>query len=478
MVRGARTAAAVALAAATLVGYGVADVADVVPGPLTDAPRPTAPPFPPAAGARAPGVPATAVLEPVTTAAPAARALARRLDPLVADPDLGGRVGVHVVAGVTGDVLYRRGTQAAQEPASTAKLLTAAAALSVLGPEGRLATRVVRGACDGEVVLVAGGDVLLTGGAATTAADPDGERAGLGDLAAATAAALATPVDEAEQDDAGAAGPVRVRLDDGLFARQGLAPGVTPSEVAAGFTAPLAPLAVDAGRTGSGRFAPRSGDPALAAATRFAALLADRGVDVAGRVTRAAPPPGAPVLAEVRSAPAAAVVAHMLRTSDNLVADSLAHVVARRTGEPATFAGSGRAVLAAVRALGVDTGGAVLADGSGLADGSSVRASTLTDVLVLAGTRPDLRGLLTGLPVGGLTGTLADRFTGPAAAGAGVVRAKTGTLTGTTSLAGTLVTADGDYLAFAVLADAVPVTVAARQAADEVAAALARCGCR
>lgn len=474
MARAARAVAAALLAAAGLVAYGAADVADVLPGPLTDEPRAAGPTLPPAAGARVVPGPAPAVLAPATAAALEPRALAGVLDPLVAVPALGERVGVRVVDGLTGDVVYRHAAPAPQEPASTAKLLTAAAALSVLGPGGRLPTRVVRGD-RGEVVLVAGGDVLLTGGAATTATDPGGERAGLRELAAATARALADPGDAAA---AVPAAPVRVRLDDGLFAREGLAPGVTPGEVAAGFTAPLAPLAVDAGRTGTGRFAARSGDPALAAATRFAALLAEQGVAVDGGVTRSGTPPGAPVLAEVRSAPVAAVVAYMLRTSDNLVADALAHVVARRTGEAVTFAGSGRAVLASVETLGADTADAVLADGSGLGDGSAVRTSTLTDVLVLAGTRPDLAPLLTGLPVGGLSGTLADRFAGPAAGGAGLVRAKTGTLTGTTGLAGTVVTADGGYLAFAVLADAVPSTVAARQASDEIAAALAGCGCR
>ena len=80
--------------------------------------------------------------------------------------------------------------------------------------------------------------------------------------------------------------------------------------------------------------------------------------------------------------------------------------------------------------------------------------------------------------VAGYAGTLAER----AADGAGVpaaVRAKTGTLGGVNDLAGTVLTADGRLLAFAVLADGTTGGLRASEAAlDQVAAALAGCGCR
>jgi len=82
-----------------------------------------------------------------------------------------------------------------------------------------------------------------------------------------------------------------------------------------------------------------------------------------------------------------------------------------------------------------------------------------------------------GLPIGGLRGTLSDRFGSSAASG--LVRAKTGSLSGVTSLAGTLVDADGRQLLFVVLADQTPAggQYAPRVAIDAFVQRLVGCGC-
>ena len=87
--------------------------------------------------------------------------------------------------------------------------------------------------------------------------------------------------------------------------------------------------------------------------------------------------------------------------------------------------------------------------------------------------------MFSGLPVAGWSGTLHTRFTAPAVSQSarGVVRAKTGSLSGVNTLAGVLLTKDGRLLAFAIMAVGAGNAYAARGALDRVAARLVSCGC-
>ena len=133
--------------------------------------------------------------------------------------------------------------------------------------------------------------------------------------------------------------------------------------------------------------------------------------------------------------------------------------------------------------LGVPADAVRLVDGSGLSRDDALAPGALTRLLAGVTTAEPgaLSPLLTGLPVGGFSGTLSDRYRGgPQAAGAGVVRAKTGTLRGVSALSGVVRTAEGRLLAFALTADAVPqgATRGAEAALDRLAASFAACGCR
>ena len=92
---------------------------------------------------------------------------------------------------------------------------------------------------------------------------------------------------------------------------------------------------------------------------------------------------------------------------------------------------------------------------------------------------PGLRAVIRGPPVAGFLGLLQDRFDVAPAAARGRVRAKTGTLTGVSGLAGIATDLDGNRMAFVVIADriAVPRTLAARHALDLIAGALGACRC-
>ncbi|HYJ74249.1 MAG TPA: D-alanyl-D-alanine carboxypeptidase/D-alanyl-D-alanine-endopeptidase, partial [Kineosporiaceae bacterium] len=414
-----------------------------VPRPSASAPAVPGATAPAAPGATVPAAPAE-VLPGLDLSAPqpSPAALQRVLGPLLRTRGLGSSVSAEVVDLASGASLLSVAPDRPAVPASSAKLLTGAAALSLLGPSARLATTVVDGGKD-EVVLVGGGDVTLAAGHGVPGG-PVG-RAGIADLADGTADALRRQ----------GRGSVAVRLDDTLFKGPTTSPAWSAGDVRGGFIAPVTALAVNSGSATPavplvpGEAAERVADPSMAAARLFARALEKDGITVTGSVVRARAPDSATELARVDSAPVADLVEHALTDSDNTVAEALARMVAVKAGRQATFADAGVAVLDRVDLLGVPTAGARLSGGSGLGSGNEVSARALATLLVLAASpqHPELRALLSGLPVAGASGTLAERFaTDRERSGLGVVRAKTGTLTGASSLSGTVVDADGRQL--------------------------------
>ncbi|MGW0766359.1 D-alanyl-D-alanine carboxypeptidase/D-alanyl-D-alanine endopeptidase [Streptomyces sp. NPDC002676] len=418
------------------------------------------------AGAPRPAPSAEAVLAglggatgPVTTkeAPPGEKALSDVLKPFLGAPALGAGHAAAVVDVATGKRLYGTGAEKALTPASTTKIATAVAALSALGPDHRFTTRAVLEPDTRELVLVGGGDPTLT------ARPKAGSWASLRTLADQTAKAL----------QGRGIRKITLSYDTTLYSGPALhRMGVDPN------IALVSALTADEGRTDGSTEGPavRVADPAADAARKFAGFLKDDGI------TTTSPGPSkattrAQSLAAVSSPPLSAVVERMLTYSDNDIAEALARQTALASGEPASFAGGAKAIGARLRGLGLPVSGASFHDGSGLDRDDRLTAGLLTALLVKAGdpARPGLRPVLTGLPVAGFTGTLTDRFTGGAA---GVVHAKTGTLTGVNTLAGTVVDQDGRLLAFAFLAYGTTNRLEAQTALDRTATALAGCGCR
>ena len=437
-----------------------------------------------------PVIGAAPVLAPAQTPAtlasaglPTASALGAMLGAALPRADTGPGVGIEVADAQTGQVLYADNASELAAPASTTKLMTAVTALAVLGPDARFATTVRQES--GTIVLVGGGDPTL---AVNQYPSNDYPRpATLASLASRTASAL----------KAQGRSSVRLSYDTSLYTGPGLAPGWSDSLVDTGNVTPIVSLEADQGRlTANGAFQDdddptnyraRTMDPAGMTAAAFASQLEQDGIRVTGAPAAATAAASAPVIASVSSPPLASIEEQMLLESNNVIAENLARQVAIALGMPASFSGAADAVMTEARRLGVTTP-VHLVDGSGLSPDDGIAPETLVRVLALAASRPQLRAVVTGLPVAGFLGTLSagdSDFGGIGSLGngsaRGVVRAKTGNLSTVATLAGLAYDRGGRLLLFAIMAPQVPGAALlpnAANAIDSAAAGLAQCGCR
>ncbi len=441
-------------AAAYLTGVSDRWAPDETPDPVRE---PAA--VPPPAGMDLVAVPEP---EPVADAAEAGTllrsAVRRTLTRALADRDLGSSVHAEVAALDGGRPAYSTGS-GTFTPASTLKLATATAALAALGPDHRFETTVV--ARGRSLTLVGGGDPML----ARVPADDWPRVADVRTLAKQTAAAL-----RGRQ-------PVRLAYDGSLFSGPSASPYWRADYIPDDIVSPIGALWVDEGIAADR--SERVADPAADAAAAFAAALAGQGVKVRGPVTAAPAPRGARPLAVVSSPPLSQIAEHVIEVSDNEGAEVLAHHVGLAVLDDGSFAGGAEGVRQTLAGLGVPLRGAVIRDGSGLSRQNRVRAATLLEVLRVAAQRPDLRAAVTGLPVGGFTGSLMFRFDQAPAAGVGRVRAKTGSLGGVRALAGIATDQAGTPIAFVLAADRIrdPDQFKAEVDLDNLAGALGACRC-
>ncbi|MBY6436445.1 D-alanyl-D-alanine carboxypeptidase/D-alanyl-D-alanine-endopeptidase [Rhodococcus kroppenstedtii] len=409
---------------------------------------------------------ATPAVSPVPADAPRPdpAALAATLAAPLRNPDLGRFTG-SVADAITGEVLWSVDPDAAMTPASTTKILTAAAAMLALPSDHRVTTKVVQGDRPGQVILVGEGDPTLTAQPVGTPGFYDGG-ARIDDLA--------------DQIRRSGAQVSSIGVDLGAYSGPSSAEGWFPGDVAAGYIAPIEPLTLDGGRTvPTVDESPRSATPGLDTGRALARAL---GLDPAV-VTAASAPSGAGSLATVQSAPLRQRLGQMLGFSDNVLAEAVGREVAAAEGAPASFDGATDAVLATLRDNGVDVAGVRLADTSGLSVDNRIPARVLSSIVTAAAGPVDsrthadaLRPMLDYLPVAGATGTLAARYASGDRTAAGWLRAKTGTLSNASALAGYVVDESGRVLTFALMSNDRPPDVG-RPALDAVASTLRSCGC-
>jgi len=373
-----------------------------------------------------------------------------------------------VIDPATGTALWQQGDTTPAIPASTIKILAAAAALLSLDHTAQLSTKVVQGDTPGTVVVIGGGDPTLSSRPAGTTTVYPGA-ATLDDLAAQVKAATGgTPI-------------TQVQFDLSRYAGEGVAPGWDPLDIPGGSVTPIVPFMTDGGRQDTQNpDSPRTATPAMDAATGLAQRLGVSNVVPGPAPTNANPK----VLGEVKSAPVDQLVENFMQISDNVLAEAVAREVAKVNGQQPSFDGAAKAVRDVLTKNQFDLAGAAFVDASGLSPQDKIPAKLLGQILEVA-AKPDasdprtakLRPLLTALPVAGGSGTLANRYGDVAASGKGWVRAKTGTLTGANSLAGAVVDTEGKLLVFAFMSNSPESKDVVRPALDVLAATLRGCGC-
>jgi D-alanyl-D-alanine carboxypeptidase/D-alanyl-D-alanine-endopeptidase (penicillin-binding protein 4) len=273
----------------------------------------------------------------------------------------------------------------------------------------------------------------------------------------------------------------QVRYDISRYVGDPLAPGWSVEDVSAGYITPISSLMMDGGRNQPlDLYSPRTTQSAKDTATALAKRLGVSSVAPATGPSDLSAP-----LGEVKSPTVRQLVEDMMLMSDNVLAETLGREIALATNNPASFAGAVTGIRDTLAKNGFDTTGAEFVDASGLSDINKIPAKLLAEVLTVAAKlttdQPQtakLRPLLTGLPVAGASGTLADRYNGATAGGKGWVRAKTGTLTGVNSLAGVVIDTDGRLLVFVFMSLSNANTTNIRTSLDALALALRQCGCR
>lgn len=353
--------------------------------------------------------------------------LRAELDAILADPQLGpARSASCLVVESEGRRLYEARGDLALIPASTLKVLTAAAALTAFGPEATFATDVrtarapTDGVVEGDLYLVGGGDPLLSTAdyLATFRNQPQ--------IATSFEAIADAIVGAGVREVRGRIVGDHTRYDD-----RRLFPTWKPEYVSEGDVGPVDALVLNDGFQTYRRLDRDNAatDPAEHAAFGLLVLLQQRGVAVSGGATSGVAPPGTTAIASVKSPPIREVVAEMLTESDNNTAEVLTKELGFRAQGTGTWDSGLSARADALRRAGLPTEGFVGVDGSGLD-----RRNRLTCNLLQAALDEGGDPLAEGFAIAGRTGTLSDRFVGTPVAGK--LRGKTGSLSRVVSLTG------------------------------------------
>lgn len=422
--------------------------------------------------------------------------------------------GISVVSLDSGRVVYAHDADRLRQPASTAKLFTAALALSVLGPGFQMNTRLLGGSTrngrlNGPLVLQGMGDPTLGTGQSADWADQlatqlhaSGVRQVHGDLIADDSRFTGSPFGagwEATDLQSWFAVPssalsVQENIVDvsvtpgsaaGLPASLMLSPVDGMAKVLGSITTTLARASSDINlyrapgdstlvvfgsmplSSPPQHFRMAMPDPALEAGLQLRQALERHGIHLSGQVRSLHWPQddsamlaGAVTLGEVASPPMIDILQRGLKRSQNLYLQNLLLTVGvheQLAGElsAAAFTDTASNSLRAMRRLlaqiGIAPSTVYLTEGTGLSRRDLITPAAMTRLLSYLAVQPYAAQFRDALPVAGMDGTLIHRMHDTAAASN--VRAKTGSMTHVHSLAGYVTTAAGERLAFDIMLD-------------------------
>jgi serine-type D-Ala-D-Ala carboxypeptidase/endopeptidase (penicillin-binding protein 4) len=382
-----------------------------------------------------------------------------------ADPLLANFSGA-VMNATTGELLFDRGASVGVRDGSVSELLTAAAALSILGPDYQIPTRVFDGGAPGTIVLVGGGDPTLS----QLPAGEDSVYAGapkLDDLADRV---------QTQYDLLHPGVPITQIVLDATFwnASDKWDASWKRRAQTAGFLSEVTALQVDGDRANpKAQVSPRSTDPVSRAGQLFEDAMGLDGVTFSVGSAIASKP----VLGEVKSQPMSTLINQMLLTSDATLAETLARVTSKAMGFNGSAASLQQAIPSALAIYEIETSDLTIQDGSGLSELNSIPPEVMADFLIkIANGGNDLNYVYNSLSIAGKTGTLAGRFTAANAVARNKVLAKTGWPDGDYSLAGIITAADGTQLSFAFSAVRDGIKDNTKAALDTITTAVYNCG--
>jgi D-alanyl-D-alanine carboxypeptidase len=182
-------------------------------------------------------------------------------------------------------------------------------------------------------------------------------------------------------------------------------------------------------------------------------------------------------IAKFDSPPLQKIMDWMLIWSDNTLGNRMAMYASMKAGFGYAESGIEETFIKTLSNLEIDSTGLNAVDGSGLSRSNRVSAQMLAELLLKTYENDKYRTIYGGLPVGGVNGTMRNRFVTSAPKAIGLVRTKTGFLTGVVSMAGYVQGGDREYI-FVAIADQIPKNnsgaKAARVALDKVLAKFAK----